>query len=300
MTHFRTLLITIVLLIATVAPSQTAVAAVDMSPVVAVTGTNGALYVKHTSAPGWTNLGGILIAAPAVAVVDADTTHYVGIGSNRMLYQRTDTTGWRRLTEIAYGCSEVTIVLGPDRTTVQGACTGPNAALYTFTFDGTVDRPVVQVLNKVTANGETIGRVSIGFDGIMPCYLFTGAEYFYGNPDLGIHHRNQWILDWDGLRRYYGQTRIVGIGVSPRRVYEAQQAEDGWLAVESNDGFYEIPSRTLGSPVLVENPDGTAELFVTGTNGVVYTQHVTPLSPTSWTTIPSATRYGPAAAAPPS
>jgi hypothetical protein len=47
----------------------------------------------------------------------------------------------------------------------------------------------------------------------------------------------------------------------------------------------------------VENPDGSAELYITGLNGKIYTHQLTDTAPTQWwTVIPAATRYGPSAA----
>jgi hypothetical protein len=56
-------------------------------------------------------------------------------------------------------------------------------------------------------------------------------------------------------------------------------------------------AQSIGNPSIVENPDGSAELYITGLNGKIYTHQLTDTAPTQWwTVIPAATRYGPSAA----
>jgi serine acetyltransferase len=51
---------------------------------------------------------------------------------------------------------------------------------------------------------------------------------------------------------------------------------------------------SIGSPAVVDQ-DVNAQVFVTGTNGAVYTQTITPDSGSAWTVIPAKTQFGPAA-----
>lgn len=74
---------------------------------VAVTGTTHALYVRRSDAPGFTNLGGYLLAPPAVALTADGTTYYVGIGANHQLYLRTDRLSWRALVPQRVDCGQV-------------------------------------------------------------------------------------------------------------------------------------------------------------------------------------------------
>ena len=79
--------------------------------------------------------------------------------------------------------------------------------------------------------------------------------------------------------------------------FDAFQQDGPTILIQVSSGiwnFYSVPGRSIGAPALIENGDNTAELFVTGTNGVVYTQHVTDTAGSTWTQIPSKTNFGPA------
>ena len=55
---------------------------VPQATVLAVTGTNNALYARIAGQPGWTNFGGALASAPAVASWGG-IVHFVGTGPTR-------------------------------------------------------------------------------------------------------------------------------------------------------------------------------------------------------------------------
>ena len=260
--------------------------AVDPGPVIAVTGTNGALYAKHTTEATWRNLGGVLIAAPGVAVVNPDQTQYVGIGSNGYLYQRTDTSDWRRLTTLGYRCTQVSVVLAEDLFTVYGACTAGNGALYGFSFDGTEDAPVVATLDKLTANSTVVGQVSVTNGSAGPAYLFRGAT-----GDVG----NIWAMDGDAPTET-GDYTTQFPAASNYWNYEVWQADGAIVSAYSYavDDYVDTPGMSIGSPAVVDQgPD--AQVFITGANGAVYTQTLTPTSGSAWTVIPAKTNFGPAA-----
>jgi hypothetical protein len=275
-------------LLSSLACAPAASAEVDTSPVVAVTGTNRALYAKHTSAATWTNLGGVLVAAPAVAVVNPQITQYIGIGTNSMLYQRTDTTDWRRLTTLEYKCTQIAMAVSPiDGTTVSGACTAGNGALYTFSFDGSAVTPTVATLTKATANDVVSGQAAVTYDGGEPVYLFNGVSYGDGNV---------WILDTTDLYQH-DSVSTNGPGVSTPWQFEVYQHNDATLTIVGPDLSYSIPGRSIGNPALAAGIEGQSQLFVTGTNGSVYMTGLDGQEHTGWTRIPSATPFGPAASA---
>ncbi len=291
MRRARTAIAAVGLLAATLvgglAAAPAATATIDTSAVVAVTGTNKALYAKHTTAATWTNLGGALVAAPAVTVVSPEITQYIGIGTNNMLYQRTDTTGWRRLTTLDYKCTQIAMALSPvDFVTISGACTASNGALYTFTFNGDQTAPTVTSLTKVTANNAVVGQASVSYDGFEPVYLFNGPTYEGGNV---------WVLDTTGLFQQ-GQSSTNGPVVSTPWLFEVYQQSDSTLTVVGEAGIYAIPGRSMGNPAVATTLDGHV-LFVTGTNGSVYMTQLDGEGPTGWTLIPSGTWFGPAASA---
>jgi hypothetical protein len=70
-----------------------------LTPVAAVTGTDGALYVR-TPGAGFTSLGGTLLGAPAVVTgpTSAAGSVYIGTGADHNLYVRGNSAGWQPLT----------------------------------------------------------------------------------------------------------------------------------------------------------------------------------------------------------
>lgn len=264
----------------------------DLSPVVAVTGTNGALYAKHTTQASWTNLGGVLIAAPGVAVVNPVLTQYVGVGGNGMLYQRTDTSAWRRLTTLDYKCTQVSVVLSTqDYMTVYGACTASNGALYGFSFDGTVEAPVVASLAKLTDNYTVAGQVSVTNGSAGPGYVFRGANFVNTDGSTG----NVWAIDGGAPWQDWEFTSQFPAASNFWR-YEVWQADGAIVSAYSydTDAYVDIPGASIGNPAVVDQSPN-ALVFVTGTNGAVYMQTITPTSGSAWTVIPAKTNFGPAA-----
>ncbi len=268
------------------------------APTVAVTGTNKALYVRHDGDTTWTNLGGALIAAPAVSVVGdgegGSITHYIGIGANSMLYQRTDTTAWRRLTTLDYKCTQIAIAANPTATDVVGACTAANKALYTFTFDGSQTAPTVTTLTKRTADNQafTQGAVSWDFAGVepLPTVIVKGPGTSQGDTYI--------ITGLTGVgATHYQHASTTGPGASAEGEYEAYQHAGSTMTIVTRDGHYDIGCASIGNPAIVQNMDGSADLYVTGLNGKTYTRHLTTTaSPGGWTVIDGATSYGTAAA----
>ncbi len=131
------LLLAVTLAALLVSPITSAASVIgDTTPVVAVTGLNQALYAKRLSAPNWTNRGGALVAAPAVSNVGPTLTHYVGIGRNYMLYQRTDTVAPRSMAQS--GANAFLFV------------TGTNGALYVceLTPDATIGWSSIPSLSR--------------------------------------------------------------------------------------------------------------------------------------------------------
>jgi hypothetical protein len=268
------------------------------APTVAVTGTNKALYVRHDGDTAWTYLDGALIAAPAVSVVgDGDggsLTHYIGIGTNSLLYQRTDTTDWRRLTTLDYKCTQIAIAANPASTDVVGACTASNQALYTFSFDGSQTTPTVTTLTKRTANNQafTQGAVSWDFSGEepVPSVIFKGPGTSQGDTYI--------VTGLTGVGATHHQhASTTGPGASAEGGYEAYQHAGSTMTIVTPGGQYDIGCGSVGNPAIVENIDGSADLYVTGLNGKTYTRHLTETaSPGAWTVIDGATAYGTAAA----
>jgi hypothetical protein len=268
---------------------------IEAAPVIAVTGTNQAMYVRRDTEPGWTNLEGKLIAAPAVARTADGVVHYLGIGTNNRIYQRTDTTGWRQLTTIAYQCAQITAAAAPTGSTIVGGCTaGANKALYTFSFDGSQLQPTVAVLTKMTPSDTVFSPAQIAWTAATPATayaLFKGVGTSVGDTyrvDIG-----------PATITAQSHASVRGPAVSAAGHYQAYQKADNTIVVFTPSTHYSLPGQSKGVPAIVEHGDGTADLYVTGTNGQLYNWHLTSTSPgpqTWWTVTPTMTNFGPGAA----
>ena len=257
--------------------------------VVAVTGINGSLYSRTLSDLAWTNLRGYLIASPAVAIAATpagEIIHYVGIGGNGMLYQRTQTTPWRRLTTLDYRCTEVSVTATTGNQ-IRGACTASNQALYSFSFDGSSASPTASLLTKITANGSTFSRATIlphGSD--LPFFWFRGPEYGEQGSVANI-----WQVRSDGVMDQYPEWVTVAPVCNQQGAYTcAYQRATGVLTIGVEDSlYYDIPCISIGSPALTPS-----HVFVTGGNQAIYYQALDDNS-LAWTKIPAMTNFGPTA-----
>lgn len=140
------------------APSQFAVA---------VEGTNGAAYTQSPQlTPGWHSLGGVVIAPPAV--IDVPTAaalsapEYIATSSNHLLYVRSLSLGWQRLSPSGYCINSPAALL--HGTTLYVACEGKNLAAYfataTLPASGLPVLGAWQPLGGVLSNGPAIAPVN--------------------------------------------------------------------------------------------------------------------------------------------
>jgi hypothetical protein len=272
---------------------------VPAGQIVAVTGLNGALYVRMDGATGWTNLGGVLIEQPSVSVVPGTggpLTHFTGIGSNGYPYQRTLTTGWRRLSPLGFRCTQLWTIPGPG-STVLGTCTAANNAVYGFSFDGSTPEPVVTEMPRLSANGQVSGRVAIEAFGAESLYLAQGPEFVTDEQTPGNH----WVSWGDGR---WAQTQWFSrtpMGADPTGTFEVYQRDPTTIDVvcyRATAQQYPVAGAGIGAASVVLNDDGTAQLYVTGTNRAVYTQRLScgGAGLTGWSSVPAATVYGTTAA----
>jgi hypothetical protein len=101
--------------------------------VVAAVGGDNAVWINRSQA-GWTSLGGISLAAPAVVSQPASggsVPLFIITGSDHDLWMRTQTSAWQRLDATAGGyCIDnpAAVVVG---TTLTVACQGADRHLYT-------------------------------------------------------------------------------------------------------------------------------------------------------------------------
>lgn len=273
-------------------------AAVPDGVALAVTGANRALYVQTAGSSSWTNLGGQLLSAPAVASWGG-VTHYVGTGTNKTLYHRTNTTGWHRLGP-AY-CTDVSATAAERR--VFLSCRGGNGALYTTDFDATLQRPATPTMTKI--GGSVLGAVPVMMTEFGVMFLARAASYTEAGETFNTY---TWTEEF-GFQRFY-----VRCDSTPAMVYSmttdfmACQQGAGVVTVEagyypsepeeSDFNIYDVPGQVINTPALALTGEGTAELFVQGSNGAVYHRGLSVDGPTGagWTKINSIVIGGVAAA----
>ena len=222
------------------------------------------------------------------------------IGGNGMLYQRTSTTGWRRLTTLEYRCTQVSITSTgyPWDSTVHGACTASNNAGYAFSFDGSLTQPTVEALTKISANDQVFGKMSAQYWQGKPVFTAIGPSYL---SDSGATDNVWAYLDGE-----WTQSELFSVnppGADTTGTYEAYQQADGTIQIWCTDPeffSYRIPGRGIGAPALTLNVDGSAHIIVTGTNRAIYSQRLTcdGTGLSGWTVLSGLTPFGPASAEP--
>lgn len=262
-------------------PNSAAVADVPLpsGTTIAVTGSNRALYVRGPAQLGFSNWGGQLVNAPAIAYTNG-ITHVIGIGTNNILYHRTAETGWHRLMPDNYYCTDVSA--SADNGIVYVACRGGNGALYTFQFAGTNQTPFVTTLVKL--GGWFMGAVGVVITDAGPTYYVTGGSYL---KDEGgqTYEFNVWYRTATGPWNRYdtycqgppavsstATTYYFACRYTPRQVLVESWRPGGdkgtWVV-------YALPGSIQGNPALAPIGNGNnAQLYVAGTDTRIFTKYV--------------------------
>jgi hypothetical protein len=119
-------------------PAQSVLAQASTPEQVGVAGSDGSLWAHGSGQPGFTFLGGTLLAAPAVVSVPTAGSSpgspiYIATGTDNALYVRSLTSGWRRLSTGVTYCIDnpagvvANLFAGPLLTV---ACQGRDHALW--------------------------------------------------------------------------------------------------------------------------------------------------------------------------
>ncbi len=289
---------TAALLTGAVAPAQAVPADVAEGTVLAVTGSNRSLYVRTDAQSAWTNLGGALASAPAVASYDG-VTHYIATGTNKVLYHRTNTTGWTRLAN-AY-CTDVSATA--DAETVWFSCRGSNGALYAGQFPVTAQKPALGSLTKL--GGVVQGAVPVTLTDAGPQFFARGGTYYDEEGYAG----NTWTWDAEfGWERYWVLCDGTPAVASSQSVlfFACQSgasviAGEAWHPGEGGEyefSFFEVAGEAIGTPALAMVSEDRAQLFVQGSDQVVYhrTLAITGATGPRWSKISSVVLGGVGAA----
>ena len=275
--------------------STTGAQAAPAGTTMAVTGLNKALYVQGPGPDVWTNLGGTLIAAPAVAV-SGGLVHYIGIGSNGRLYHRTTSTGWAVMAPADLLCSHVSATATPS--TVTAACTATaDGSVNTVSFPATATQPFVSA--PVNWGGVVYGPVAIVSDGGTLRVIARGGPYNDAGGVSNTYTKTQggsWTV-W----HTYCQTSPGAVFTASLKVVACQTTPD-YVLIETGTAAGEwqaltVTGRTLAAPGVAASATG-ATVFVVGTNSSPYYRPVSFANPgPGWTKMSGLTTFTPAASA---
>lgn len=261
--------------------------------VVAVRAADGHLFAAMpTPFPRFLDLGGRLIATPSVAVsAQTQRTYYVGVGTGRQLWIRTDRESWRPLLATAQpgSCSHAPSV-AIHRSTFAVACTSASdrhvyAASVLLPSDGSPPRmPSLHDQGGTSVSGPTVffaqGRAALDMVGTATPFGNVYARRFadpvgrYHQPSgifcaaqVGVTPNGQYVGCQNGSPATYG-----GTGRSLFFKYR--------LAGTVTDGVTGGMSGAMG---IGSNADQTyASYFVTDPNGVVWSRSIDADYPARW------------------
>lgn len=248
--------------------------------VIAVAGSNGALYVKRSSEASFRGLGGALSDAPAVAYSSfTRRTYYVVKGINNALYVRTDTTAFTPIVPSSCKFSPAVGIFG-SRFVV--ACIGPNGALYAGSATlMTASNPRVSTL--LYQGGVAAQGPAIFFAGNTPHFSIVDTEEPAFNFNVlsrsadepaGVYHDN--ALSCNAAPDTVGDpasftNHFFGCRNGYPLVFGGT-SESLYLAW---NGGEETAGSILGRVGIAAAGDGSAALcYVIGSNGRVYSKRV--------------------------
>lgn len=236
----------------------------------AVTGLTKHGYSRQPGDTRWTNHGGILRGAPAVAQVE-DITHIIGVNSRGYLVHRTNATGYHPITSSGR-CSDP--AAASSGATVTIACIGDNRRGYTLSFDGRQHTPTVRRLADI---GGGLTSIAVMQTGQGPVFAATGGQYTTSEDGFewpantylkDPSHSNSWErlqLPCDGP---------LATTMSSSHWFSACQTEDAISVFVADDdeepSFFTVPGVAAGKIGIAAVGDGDeAVLAVQGLDGYI-------------------------------
>jgi Concanavalin A-like lectin/glucanases superfamily len=239
---------------------------------IAVEGTDSALHVKHGTG-SWTNLGGVLSAAPAVVQMPGGAALYIVPGSDHTLWERTDTTGWQLLSSMGCQDNPAATVVG---TTLTVACEFSDQALHSAqaTLSGNTmpsSLGTFSNLGGITIAGPAVASVN----GTLTYFVIGTDNHIWYRTSSGWGSLSGVSCTGHPAAGTYGTTTYLACHSSTdNAVWYSKNAGSGWSSWTSLGG-----SATDG-PGVAATSSGTT-FVIQGSGNVVY-QNV--LSTTGTTT----------------
>jgi len=237
--------------------------------VVALRGSNGALYVHREGTSGFVNLGGQISTAPSV-VATGGVTYYVAGVANGNVYARTDTLPWQAMRPAGtVNCKEPgAAALG---TTIVVGCQGTNNQLYRAS--GPIVPGRVPSLGGFTSMG---GQISAGpalatVVGVVNFFVTSPKTTVYVSTTRGVFNPLPYACMGRPAVGRSGLARVTWLACtgSDKALHAARNTGAGW------PGSGNFGGRVVGSPGVAVQSNGSATAFVEGLNLAVYSRPLT-------------------------
>ncbi|PIE26976.1 MAG: hypothetical protein CSA58_06680 [Micrococcales bacterium] len=267
--------------------------------ILSVTGLTKNAYMRDPGDRGWTNLGGGMVGAPAVAHVNG-LTHIIAQSRTGYLVHRTQNTGYHPITTSGR-CRNPSAAAAGTRVTI--ACIGMNRHGYTLTFDGTQEQPALQPLRDIGGGLDSIEVMHADND---PVFAVTGG--WYTAREGGQTWRaNTYVKDetqsssWQRLSLPCDGPLASTLSAS--HWFSSCQTGSAMsvLVMDANKTpeVFTVPGRAAGKIGIAPVGDGSkAVLAVQGLDGYIRYRHVTMNGSVQshWTQLSGAAKGGVAAA----
>lgn len=303
-THRALVLLASASLVLTGAASN-AVANTNPTPdgvVMSVTGMTDNGYVRGPGETRWTNRGGALQAAPAIAHV-AGITHQIGVTESATLVHRTAQTDWHDLAPNNGPCTKPTAAVRG--TTVVVSCIASDGAGRWFTFDGTQQQPTTP---GMAALGGRVSALQVSTSEGDDSFLAVGGPYQVTNEDTGETFRGNTYFrapaDLNWFKLGYWCDGHAGSAMTKDTWFMACNSGSSIRVVTAdtaNDRYhdYTVPGRADGVVSIVPTGESQADLLVQGLDGFIRHRSISVTGPTdrSWTQLSGRAKGGVAAAA---
>ncbi|HVM27232.1 MAG TPA: DUF3152 domain-containing protein [Mycobacteriales bacterium] len=249
------------------------------SDAVAVTGTDGQLWLRSAQDPGWFPYGGRLVGTPTVVRGPAEV-YLLGPGADGNVWIRSQSRGWWPF--------------GPDGT----RCTGPSAvgigSTLTVACQGGDGALWVAKGSMGSQQGAELPRAAGGWRSLGGS-IRHGVAVAAFRPDPGSPFRARYVAvgaddrpwtrtDLEGWQLFSGHR--CGGAVAAAEYFQALACTDpdtgalrAWHFPSGTRGAL-LGGRTTGRPGVSVDRAGVAEFYAVGTDGAVY---VTRRHPDGWT-----------------
>ena len=236
---------------------------------VAVTGSDGAMYANRDG-QGFTTLGGSLSAAPAVVAVPVNqglpSPLYLGVGPDRDVYVRSDTQGWQPVSTSPVACLDspaATVTGAAGASTLTVACQGSDHALYVA--QGAVTTAALPLLPAWQSLGGslTAGPAVASVQGTLTFMVTSSGGQVYARTLLSGFTATGWACSGRPALASQGSVSYFACHGAGDALWYALDLGSGWSALLSaGSSIADGPSIAAGVTQV--------SIVVQGSDGAVY------------------------------